>query len=309
MRAMRGHARPSRRSRPGRRRLRRAAAGSATSASATGASTSAAPIPRCSRDRRRAASTHLRGREHLVLVAPSPVAATGASGIMRRNYRGRDDPCRAHPRARSLAAEHVQAPLARGALRAARSTTPRRPTPRSPRCASAARPATTASPRGWSPTRSRDGRPDARPAARALGAAPRRRRRVRSMAALCVARSADGRWLAGRRAAWLSSWAGRWALGAGGAVDVGESPADTLAASCTRSGRSRPSASASRRSCACRHGLVMLVGMAWLPEGAEVDDGRRARRLRVVARRRRATGPTRPTSRCAAWPRCSPPAE
>src|SRR5439155_7295244 len=41
-----------------------------------------------------------------------------------------------------------------------------------------------------------------------------------SVAALCVTRAADGRWLAGRRATWLSSWAGRWALGAGGAVDV-----------------------------------------------------------------------------------------
>ena len=44
-----------------------------------------------------------------------------------------------------------------------------------------------------------------------------------SMAALCVTRAADGRWLAGRRAPWVSSWAGRWALGAGGAVDLGES--------------------------------------------------------------------------------------
>ncbi len=49
-----------------------------------------------------------------------------------------------------------------------------------------------------------------------------------SVAGLCVTRAADGRWLAGRRAAWLSTWAGRWALGAGGAVDLGESPADTL---------------------------------------------------------------------------------
>ena len=45
-----------------------------------------------------------------------------------------------------------------------------------------------------------------------------------SMSALTVTRAADGRWLAGRRAAWLSSWPGRWALGAGGAVDIGESP-------------------------------------------------------------------------------------
>jgi 8-oxo-dGTP diphosphatase len=72
-----------------------------------------------------------------------------------------------------------------------------------------------------------------------------------SVAALCVTRSADGRWLAGRRAPWLSSWPGRWALGAGGAVDVGESPVDTLA-NCARSGRSPPSACRSRRSCASR---------------------------------------------------------
>src|SRR6266571_8718740 len=49
-----------------------------------------------------------------------------------------------------------------------------------------------------------------------------------SVAALCVTRSSDGRWLAGRRAPWVASWAGRWALGAGGAVDLGENPADTL---------------------------------------------------------------------------------
>src|SRR3954452_18178184 len=49
-----------------------------------------------------------------------------------------------------------------------------------------------------------------------------------SISALCVARDADGRWLAGRRAAWLATWAGRWALGAGGAVEVGEHPAETL---------------------------------------------------------------------------------
>jgi 8-oxo-dGTP pyrophosphatase MutT (NUDIX family) len=50
-----------------------------------------------------------------------------------------------------------------------------------------------------------------------------------SLTALCVVRSEDGRWLAGRRAAWVSTWASRWALGAGGAVDLGESPAETLA--------------------------------------------------------------------------------
>ena len=36
-----------------------------------------------------------------------------------------------------------------------------------------------------------------------------------SLSALCFVRVADGAWLAGRRAQWLASWAGRWALGAG----------------------------------------------------------------------------------------------
>jgi 8-oxo-dGTP diphosphatase len=55
------------------------------------------------------------------------------------------------------------------------------------------------------------------------------RRRPQSLAALCVVRASDGRWLAGHRAGWLATWAGRWALGAGGAVDPGENPAHTLA--------------------------------------------------------------------------------
>src|SRR5207302_3927731 len=51
---------------------------------------------------------------------------------------------------------------------------------------------------------------------------------AQSLSVLCIVRAADGRWLAGRRAAWLASWAGRWALGAGGAVEVDENPAETL---------------------------------------------------------------------------------
>jgi len=91
-----------------------------------------------------------------------------------------------------------------------------------------------------------------------------------SVAALCVTRDWRGRWLAGRRAAWLSSWAGRWALGAGGAVDVGESPVDTL----QRELREEWSVDADRMTAEALvrlpHRLVMFVGMAWLPEGAEV---------------------------------------
>jgi 8-oxo-dGTP pyrophosphatase MutT (NUDIX family) len=93
---------------------------------------------------------------------------------------------------------------------------------------------------------------------------------AQSMAAQCVVRASDGRWLAGRRAGWLATWAGRWALGAGGAVDRGENPADTL----VRELREEWSVSTSRvtaEALVCLpHRLVMLIGLAWLEEGAEV---------------------------------------
>ncbi len=90
-----------------------------------------------------------------------------------------------------------------------------------------------------------------------------------SMAALCVTRSADGRWLAGRRAPWVSSWAGRWALGAGGAVDLGESPADTLVRELREEWAVSPERVRGEALLRLPHRLVMFVGQAWLPEGAE----------------------------------------
>jgi 8-oxo-dGTP diphosphatase len=91
-----------------------------------------------------------------------------------------------------------------------------------------------------------------------------------SVAALCVTRAADGRWLAGRRAAWLASWAGRWALGAGGAVDLGESPADTLVRELQEEWSVTPERVQGEALIRLPHRLVMFVGQAWLPEGAEV---------------------------------------
>jgi 8-oxo-dGTP diphosphatase len=92
-----------------------------------------------------------------------------------------------------------------------------------------------------------------------------------SMSALTVTRAADGRWLAGRRASWLSSWPGRWALGAGGAVDIGESPASTLARELDEEW-SVQAASLTVEALVCLpHQLVMVVGLAWLPDGAEVQ--------------------------------------
>jgi len=93
---------------------------------------------------------------------------------------------------------------------------------------------------------------------------------ARSMTGQCVVRSHDGRWLAGRRADWVATWAGRWTLGAGGAVDVGESPMHTL----ERELEEEWSVTAERlRGDALLllpNEVVMFVGTAWLPEGAEV---------------------------------------
>jgi ADP-ribose pyrophosphatase YjhB (NUDIX family) len=91
-----------------------------------------------------------------------------------------------------------------------------------------------------------------------------------SLAALCVVRDAEGRWLAGRRAPWVATWAGRWALGAGGAVEVGEEPTLTL----TRELEEEWSVSAERLTVealvSLPNRMVMLVGQAWLAAGAEV---------------------------------------
>jgi ADP-ribose pyrophosphatase YjhB (NUDIX family) len=91
-----------------------------------------------------------------------------------------------------------------------------------------------------------------------------------SLAALCVTRDADGRWLAGRRAPWLASWAGRWALGAGGAVEVGENPAETLTRELEEEWSVQPERMSVEALVALPHQLVMLVGQAWLAPGAEV---------------------------------------
>jgi 8-oxo-dGTP pyrophosphatase MutT (NUDIX family) len=91
-----------------------------------------------------------------------------------------------------------------------------------------------------------------------------------SMAALCVTRSADGHWLAGRRAPWLASWAGRWALGAGGAVDFAENPADTLVRELHEEWSVTPERVRAEALVRLPHDLVMFVGQAWLAAGAEV---------------------------------------
>jgi 8-oxo-dGTP diphosphatase len=90
-----------------------------------------------------------------------------------------------------------------------------------------------------------------------------------SMAALCVTRSADGRWLAGRRAPWVASWAGRWALGAGGAVDLGENPAQTLVRELREEWSVAPVHVRGEALLRLPQRMVMFVGQAWLAEGAQ----------------------------------------
>ena len=90
-----------------------------------------------------------------------------------------------------------------------------------------------------------------------------------SMTVLCVVRAADGRWLAGRRADWVASWAGRWALGAGGSVEVGEDPVATLSRELDEEWSVKPERLTVEALVRLPSGLVSLVGLARLPEGAE----------------------------------------
>jgi ADP-ribose pyrophosphatase YjhB (NUDIX family) len=93
---------------------------------------------------------------------------------------------------------------------------------------------------------------------------------ARSMSVLCVVRGADGSWLAGRRAGWVASWAGRWALGAGGSVEVDENPTDSMG----RELREEWSVAAERMTVEALillpSEVVLLVGQAWLARGATV---------------------------------------
>ncbi len=91
-----------------------------------------------------------------------------------------------------------------------------------------------------------------------------------SLSVLCAVRSSDGRWLAGRRADWVASWAGRWALGAGGAVEVGEDPVAALARELEEEWSVVPETLTVEALVCLPNRLVMLIGQAWLADGAEV---------------------------------------
>ncbi|MHB8491328.1 MAG: NUDIX hydrolase [Solirubrobacteraceae bacterium] len=91
-----------------------------------------------------------------------------------------------------------------------------------------------------------------------------------SLAVLCVTRAADGRWLAGRRASWVASWPGRWGLGAAGAVDAWENPAETLVRELREEWSVTPERIQAEALVELPHSMAMFVGQAWLGEAAEV---------------------------------------
>jgi len=94
---------------------------------------------------------------------------------------------------------------------------------------------------------------------------------ARSLAAQCVVRAADGSWLAGRRAAWLATWPERWALGAAGSVEVDENPIDALGRELWEERSVEPDRLSGEALVLLPTQLAMLVGQAWLPDGAPVS--------------------------------------
>jgi 8-oxo-dGTP diphosphatase len=91
-----------------------------------------------------------------------------------------------------------------------------------------------------------------------------------ALSVMCIVRDHEGRWLAGRRASWVASWAGQWSLGAGGAVDAGEDPAYALARELREEWGVEPERLEVEALVAAPGGMTFLVGQAWLGPGAEV---------------------------------------
>jgi 8-oxo-dGTP pyrophosphatase MutT (NUDIX family) len=90
------------------------------------------------------------------------------------------------------------------------------------------------------------------------------------MTASCVVRDEAGRWLAGRRAAWVASWAGRWALGAAGSVEVGENPAETLTRELEEEWGLVPQRAQVEALVCLSSGLISLIGQAWVSSDDEI---------------------------------------
>ena len=90
-----------------------------------------------------------------------------------------------------------------------------------------------------------------------------------SISAMCIVRDAAGRWLAGRRSPWVASWAGIWELGASGAVEVGENPAQALDRELHEEWSLTAQRSELEALVRLPNGQVLLVGQAWLAPDAQ----------------------------------------
>jgi 8-oxo-dGTP diphosphatase len=93
---------------------------------------------------------------------------------------------------------------------------------------------------------------------------------AQSLSVHCLVRDPDGRWLAGRRAQWVASWAGRWALGAAGSVEVDENPAETMGRELREEWSVEPERLRIEALVLLPSGLALLIGQAWLADGATV---------------------------------------
>jgi 8-oxo-dGTP diphosphatase len=91
-----------------------------------------------------------------------------------------------------------------------------------------------------------------------------------AFSAWCVVRDSEGRWLAGRRAAWVASWPGDWSLGAAGAVDAGEDPVGALGRELREEWDLRPAKITIEALVADPAGMVSLLGQARVGPQAEV---------------------------------------
>lgn len=91
-----------------------------------------------------------------------------------------------------------------------------------------------------------------------------------ALSAHALVRDADGRWLAGRRAKWLATWAGRWSLGAAGAVEIDEDPVAAMTRELEEEWSVVPDRLQVEALLLTANNSAVLVGQAWLTDGARI---------------------------------------
>ena len=145
----------------------------------------------------------------------------------------------------------------------------------------------------------------ARAAAAALGAAPGRGRRVASRSPRCASPATP------TGAGWPAAARRGWRRGPGAGRSAPAARSTSARARSTRSTREldeewsvAPERVRGEALVRLPHRLVMFIGQAWLPEGADGHARPRARRLRVVAGDDRRLAARGRRAAAAAWPAC-----